>query len=412
MTDLLAALISSMPMPAPGLPDAVTLIPSATPDRPEGQKIADFSAVLAAMPTSSVAAIAIGADAEGEASPPPAKEPIEIEPAAALPDGGKLLPPPLPVALPHSVRASSSTETESGRDEPASDRPAAQPAVQAEPVAIMLPMPIIAPISGPTPPSAEPFAATAPLTPPRPRPVAVATPDKPAAAKDAPATNPLPATAAAAVTIVASEPPRTERTLALRLRPVAVPPDRSPHGIPQITAITPTMVFEPLRTPDTMATPIAFAAPAPLPAGSAPVAQGPASPVVAHDFAALVDRLSAAREAVQPHPVSLAIAHAEFGPVRIDFRSEDGALNATLASADPDFARAVAAAPAIQPVAPPTDTAPAQGRGTEGRQNDTGGQPPRGQAQPERRDERAPRSNPAPHHQNRGSDRDQSGIFA
>ena len=411
MTDLFAALTSSMPMPAPGLPDAVTLIPSATPDRPEGQKIADFSAVLAAMPTSSVAVIAVGTDAEGEASPPPAREPITIGPAAALPDGGKLLPPPLPVALPGAVGAIPSTGSESSRDEFEPDHPDAKSTAQADPVAIVLPLPTVASFSVPAPPSAEPSAA-APLAVPRPAPIVLAQPDKPVVAMDAPAPNAPTAITAAAVTVAASEPPRTERPLALRLRPIPVAPDRGSRGIPSIAAIAPAMDFEPLRYSDITVAPMALAAPAPLSAGPAVAAQVSATPVVSHDFAALVDRLSAAREAVQPHPVSLAIAHAEFGPVRIDFRSEDGALNATLASADPDFVRAVAAAPAIQPVAPPTDTAPAQGRGTEGRQNDTGGQPPRGQAQPERRDERAPRSNPAPHRQNRSGEAGQSGIFA
>jgi hypothetical protein len=87
--------------------------------------------------------------------------------------------------------------------------------------------------------------------------------------------------------------------------------------------------------------------PAPLAAAT------PAPALRPHDFTALIDRLSAAREAVAPQAVSITVSHQEFGPVRLNFRPEDAGLNVTVSSADPDFARAAAAAPApVLPVMP------------------------------------------------------------
>lgn len=80
----------------------------------------------------------------------------------------------------------------------------------------------------------------------------------------------------------------------------------------------------------------------------APILQSP--PIAAPadrplDFTTLLDRLVAAREAVQVQPAALTVAHNEFGPVQLRFRRDERGLEVTLASADPDFARAVAAAP-------------------------------------------------------------------
>jgi hypothetical protein len=105
-----------------------------------------------------------------------------------------------------------------------------------------------------------------------------------------------------------------------------------------------------------------------------------------HDFAQLVDRLVAAREAVMPQPVALAIDHAEFGPVRLAFRHDDAGLSVALSSPDPDFARAVTAA--SLPAAP-TEAAPqtaAQARSDQSSSSDTTSQS-RGQSA-ERREER------------------------
>lgn len=84
---------------------------------------------------------------------------------------------------------------------------------------------------------------------------------------------------------------------------------------------------------------------------SAPLAAAnPAPALRPHDFTALIDRLSAAREAFAPQAVSITVSHQEFGPVRLNFLPEDAGLNVTVISPDPDFARAAAAVPA--PVLP------------------------------------------------------------
>ena len=66
-----------------------------------------------------------------------------------------------------------------------------------------------------------------------------------------------------------------------------------------------------------------------------------------HDFAALMDRLIAARDAAQtglPQSVQVAVNHAEFGQVSLSFQHDQRGLAVSVASADPDFARAVQAA--------------------------------------------------------------------
>ncbi|MBC2661089.1 hypothetical protein H7F50_04930 [Novosphingobium flavum] len=66
-----------------------------------------------------------------------------------------------------------------------------------------------------------------------------------------------------------------------------------------------------------------------------------------HDFAALMDRLIAARDAAQtglPQSVQVALNHAEFGQVSLSFQHDQRGLAVSVASADPDFARAVQAA--------------------------------------------------------------------
>lgn len=104
-----------------------------------------------------------------------------------------------------------------------------------------------------------------------------------------------------------------------------------------------------------------------LPLVSVPVAASANTPVTAptampagHDFAQLIDRLVAARESTQPQAATLALAHAEFGKVELRFASDGAGLSVALASADPDFARAVQAA--VPPVTASADSSAAQGR--------------------------------------------------
>lgn len=82
---------------------------------------------------------------------------------------------------------------------------------------------------------------------------------------------------------------------------------------------------------------------APAPASATPL---PASAPPAHDFAALVDRIAEARETGAGNMVRTTIRHADFGPVALQFRADEGLTSVTFASSDPAFAPAVQAAAA------------------------------------------------------------------
>lgn len=79
-----------------------------------------------------------------------------------------------------------------------------------------------------------------------------------------------------------------------------------------------------------------------------PAAAPRAAPADRIDFATLVDTIAQAREHAAPQtmsaPVSVSLAHADFGPVALRFRHDGDALAVTMASADPGFAPAVSAA--------------------------------------------------------------------
>ena len=162
------------------------------------------------------------------------------------------------------------------------------------------------------------------------------------------------------------------------------------------------------------AIPAATGAPLPQTMLAAPAFTASPRPL---DFAALVDRLVAAREAVQPPGALLTVAHAEFGPVELRFRHDERGLAVSLASADPDFARVAAAAPLPQlpsSIAQSGAAEPGQAGGRGDSQvaaNGSASSNPRGQ-QSDRRGDTAPQSN---RHQRSAADdaaAPRSGIFA
>jgi hypothetical protein len=114
------------------------------------------------------------------------------------------------------------------------------------------------------------------------------------------------------------------------------------------------------------------------------------------DFAQLIDRLVAAREAVQPQPVTLALAHAEFGKVELRFANDPGGLSVALASADPEFARAVQAAAA--PIQAASEAAGAQSRqhGTSDQHRDPQRESASGQPHGQGSERREGRTRPEP----------------
>jgi hypothetical protein len=89
-----------------------------------------------------------------------------------------------------------------------------------------------------------------------------------------------------------------------------------------------------------------------------------------HDFGAIVDRLMEARDAAGPRDVNVAVNHADFGPVSLHFRHDEAGLSVSVASADPEFARAINAAVPAASAAASADNG--SGGGQNGGQN--GGQ--------------------------------------
>lgn len=145
-----------------------------------------------------------------------------------------------------------------------------------------------------------------------------------------------------------SPPPRVAATLRLLAEATA---DSAVSAAPELP-VTATPQTLPNQTLAFGSVPVVVPANAPSTA--------PAVMPVGHDFAQLIDRLVAARESTQPQAATLALAHADFGRVELRFASDAGNLSVAMASADPDFARAVQAA--APPVLASSDSHAAQGR--------------------------------------------------
>lgn len=201
--------------------------------------------------------------------------------------------------------------------------------------------------------------------------IGTATPLAPEPAKPAPASAPA----------RAPTPPTRPEPAALSA--LAETPAKPQQGV--------TLAVELAEQPALTLAPVApTVAPSTEPTTSAPVTAPTPALARPHDFATLVDSLVAAREAAQPQVVGIALAHAEFGPVHLRFRTEDGGLSVNLASADPDFARAATLA-----VTAPAAPEPAGERRPSGH-SASGDSNPRGQdSPPQRRDGQRPRANPA-----------------
>lgn len=178
-----------------------------------------------------------------------------------------------------------------------------------------------------------------------------------------PASAPTAAPALASLTQAAAAP----------LAPVALPHDPArkaavavqtatapliPDVAPDRPAAPPIEATLGIGTSQSQAQPLALIAIA-NPSPTAPFTM-PASVQGPQDFAQLIDRLVAARETAQPQAARLALAHAEFGPVELQFSQDSNGLSVTLASNDPDFARAVQAA--VPPVSASSESMAAQAR--------------------------------------------------
>lgn len=196
-------------------------------------------------------------------------------------------------------------------------------------------------------------------------------------------------------------------------------PDAAPQGrsgkapkeqaaVPQVAL--PASLGEPFS-------PVLAAPAAPAPAANPSIAPTPTPEAPRADFGALVDRLAEARDAAGTEPVRLALRHAEFGQVALHIRSDDSGLSVTMASPDPDFARAVSAAVPAASAAQGGESLPqsdsGQSRSSSGAStgSDPGGNN-RSNAAPERRTSEE-RHRPSPSRPDRDPSGDtRSGIFA
>lgn len=298
---------------------------------------------------------------------------------AELPQPGRTLPPPLPDAVtgaegevipqgPRKEKPRPLKAPDLALPETAPDH--APPQVQEQvAVAVALHEPVVtipSAIPAPTPPAAE----------------------RPSAIASEPEVRVAPYALQPA--IAQPEPMRTERAAQSAPRRIA----EQPAGIDQPAQPSAQLPISP--EPATEQAPPAITAPlrqlvaalsrderrgqVPLPMPDAaplhPQIAAPVSPVPTagsevpvprpHDFGALIDRIAAAREAVQPQAVSMALPHSEFGPIALRFHHDETGLVVSMTSRDPAFAPAAAQAlsPTVQ--AAPGDGGPAPGQGGTG----------------------------------------------
>ncbi len=160
------------------------------------------------------------------------------------------------------------------------------------------------------------------------------------------------------------------------------------------------------------------------PQAAAPAAPATTAPATAaapqpRDIATLIDRLIEAREAAQstlaPQAVQAALAHAEFGKVSLQFQHDAGGMTVMMASADPDFSRAVqAASPGGQTA---NDTGAQQRQDTSGQSSANASftqsqSQQRGQSAARDSADPRPADNPSPRQRDGDEPSARSGIFA
>lgn len=412
----------------PALPSALALpVEAGAMAIGTGAEGADFGALLAIQ--------GLTASAAEQAAEPPTEAlntPEASPEATAMP--GKILPPGLPFTDPTAATPSAVTARPDGEA-------AAAPPARAKPAKVPVapyPLPLTENIETPTPGLAQ-------------SPLLQEAPDQP---DDAGSAEPLPALAAIRT---AAEPQSAPAQ-----PPAAARASQSPQNLPPAVTAQPiasaTKTDDPAPASPAPAAAQAFAAPSeevrinlPLPQASAalsrgrddtaavlpdaegsgadalpaftasqsapatiaPVSSAAIQPLRPHDFAALIERIAVAREAAAPQTVSVTLPHQDFGTVRLHFRPEEAGLSIAMTSADPDFARSAAAAPApVLPIGQSEAQLSFQPRG-EGASNSagpSGGQPQSRGSNGERR-ENQPQANPTPRDaQNRSAPR--QGIFA
>ena len=136
-----------------------------------------------------------------------------------------------------------------------------------------------------------------------------------------------------------------------------------------------------------------------------------------HDFAAMIDRLIEARDMAGAQPVAMTLRHDDFGAVSLNFQTAGDGLTVTMASPDPEFARAVSVA-AASGAASQSDLTRQGGEPAASRQHtggstseDSSGQSRAGSREAERDGSRQRRDQPQPQ-RNAARQPSRSGIFA
>jgi len=332
---------------------------------PEADAKAQARQVLAALPDTAAATgnilpeTAVGAERAPDAQPGPAGQP-----AAVLPLLRALHPLEARPAAPATVKPSHSASEQAVSADGDTSEATAPTAIAA-----LAALPFGAPASEPAAPATSPAVATGNGASPAVLQPGLATPvlTPPTAGTNllAPAALPRQAGAeqaqertlhipAAATSAAAAAP---QFTLASPAAPIAA------EGLrlrPVVERAAKTAVAT--QSSDGAVAPLADTLGASQPgATAAPLAHAAQAPTIGHSFAAVVDRLMAAREAAGSHasgPVAVNLHHAEFGDVSIRFDQRADGLSVALASPDPDFARAVEAA------APQGGSTGASGNGT------------------------------------------------
>ncbi|MCL6252179.1 hypothetical protein M3P36_14130 [Altererythrobacter sp. KTW20L] len=150
----------------------------------------------------------------------------------------------------------------------------------------------------------------------------------------------------------------------------ANPPVTAAAVIPKEGELQATAPVAPAAAP-VLPSPVATPVAAPEAARVGPI-DTPAAPASAprHDFEAVVERLSEARELARPGRATMQLAHREFGAVSVQFDMAGQSLKVGLASSDTAFAPAVQAALAVQAERPVMASGEAQGSRSDQQRSD------------------------------------------
>lgn len=324
----------------PAAASAAPGAPAAAPASPEMASFQDFLALVGLPPMQAES----GEDDQPEVAP----DGLDPDLAALT---GNILPPVLPPALP--VLPPVETEALATDTRPAATM-AANAIVQAQMAGLPMPPVTAQQLMA----DATNSAVTADKT------VAAANPAGPVFAPLAVTIEAVPATQAepqrvasqpvlarlmqAQQTQVGNKPP-TRRDEAVAL--AAIPATPLAAAVPAAETARPVTQASAADTPPQVDLPMVLVATSTqAPSAPATVASASEAAPAAHDFAAVVDRLTEARELARPGRADLHLTHREFGAVSVQFELAGQSLKVAMSSPDQAFAPAVQAALAERPL--------------------------------------------------------------